>query len=248
MSDIVPRLLNGDGCVAVTRIRGSDGRLLTYRTELSSLILRNTHFWGLSPAVMIPNAEQTAVGSAMFAHSDCLEDLDPLVVRPPEVDVEQEFDLVRGGRSANFVTSDDYEPIWSSAAGDDPAIVADVVAQARDLKMALCVGDDLWFVQRCVLPQFMKEAHYFRLSTPECRVPFFTTWERHQFEDALPASGARSVIRATTFQAGVIVFSDGRFIWFNTPSSGSFREYQELRVYASRPRQQMVFAGEGGDD
>lgn len=247
MSDIVARLLNGDSCVALTSKTLLDGKSQTFRTELGSFVLRSTHFWGLSPTILRPVPGQEALAPQCFAHSDCFVDFEPttMAALASHDGAEQAFELSRGAQfnPAHFVTTDDYEPVWSSAAGDDPAIVGEIVAQARDIKVALCLGGDLWLVQRCVLPQYMREKRYFRLSTPEGRIPFFMTWERHQLEDYLEAPGARASIQTTTFQAGVVIFSSGKFIWFNAPTSGVEREYQELRLYASRRHPQTNFAG-----
>lgn len=239
MSEIVSRLLEGDTCVAVTSLANPDGSHRTIRTALSSFVLRGTHFWGMSPTLMMTPPDQAQLRPTVYAHTDCFADLEAVnyAIGEAAEGQEQEFRLARifgQERQTRFVTSSDYEPIWNSSKGDDPAVLNDAIAEARDFRVALGLGGDLWLVQACALPQFMRNERYFRLSTPEGRVPFFMTWDVQALYDALPYAGAATSIRATTFQAGVVILSDGRFMWFNAPATGVYRDYQELRVFARR--------------
>jgi hypothetical protein len=237
MSDTVARLLNGDTCVAVTGLIGPDGARRITHTELTGFVIHGTHFWGMSETVMLPNEELT-LQPTVFVHSDCVPSLEPIIFNPVDSETGQEiaFGLNQDlNTDVQFKTSQDYELIWSSAAGDDPVVMAAAIAEARSFKAALRLGRDMWLLQRCVLPQFMVEARYFRISTPERRVPFFRTSDREKFE-LLLSDTSRAKVSSTTFQGGVVAFSDGRFIWFNAPSSGVWQNWQELRIYASKAR------------
>jgi hypothetical protein len=243
MSQIVDRILSGDTVIAHTPILGSSGALQALRTEMTGFVLRASHFWGLSDVMVRPDPGG-ATQPIAFLYSDCVPGLAPLLFADPEepAGTETVFRMERTAPVPRFTATADYELIWSSSGGQDPAVLNDAIASARSMKVALCLGGDLWLVQKCVLPQYMREERYFRVSTPDRQFPFFTTWQRSQFDELIANAETGAEVRSTAFQGGVVAFSDGRFIWFNSPSSGAYQNYQEMRVFASAARLPPVAA------
>lgn len=244
MDGIVSRLLEGDSCVAISALPKADGSHRIHRVDLTGFVLRDSHFWGLSDTFMQPNRQTGETSAVVFAYSNVCEGMDPVAFTPPDFspDSELQFRLSRSGQAAatRFVFHSDYDLLWSSSAGTDTAVLGDAIMQARGFKVAIRLDGDLWLVQRCVLPQFMKDKRYFRLSTPERRIPFFMTWDQDRLQRLLPLDGRQADLRSTTFQGGAVIFSDGQFIWFNSPATGVVRNYAELRLYVARRAASIV--------
>src|SRR5438128_881890 len=135
MSNLVTRILSGDSCVAVTTFAVADGQRRIVRTELTAFVLRNTHFWGLSEMLMRPDPERTTLQPIVFVYSDCVAGFEPFIFPSPDEtpDRESQYSLNRDGATPppTFVMTADYEPVWSSTEGDDPARIGECIAEAR---------------------------------------------------------------------------------------------------------------------
>src|SRR5262245_40689098 len=83
MNETVARLLEGDTCVLVGSVPGPDGAPRVQRTELTSFVVRATHFWGLSDTVMRPDRPTGSMRPCSFAATDC-SNVVPVAIDLPE--------------------------------------------------------------------------------------------------------------------------------------------------------------------